>query len=577
MQQYTFLLIFIFLGLVAPLQAQQKQKQLEQQQKSKQTTAPKPRPVPEPSRPVVNPDAGKLVLKIDSDMDCIVLVDEEERVRVKKGEYKKLPLPRGEFKLKFMTSDGMDVVEDYYRVTPNDVNSEKFYQVQLFKIRNSRLERESKDKAESDFNNALKESREQQSAGNFEAAQAAVQRALSMKPDHYLATDQLKTVRTAWFRDAMDKGDALFNAGKYLQAKASYESVLELAPNKEIVRKQITEAGNRPRYDQEIVLGDSLLRKEQFEPAKNAYRRASELTQNPAIAKQKMADTDTKAEMKRQETDRLFREQVAKQRQDEFNGYLNDIKTNMIVISGGTFTFGCQNGKDEGCTELDPKHQQAEVADFYLGKYEVTNREFVRFLDSIASEIRIDEKGDAIFYKGEKIYSLFCGETKSGCPGFVDGIVYDLGKNPGGHFSATAGMENKPVVMVTAQGAMAFCRWLSDNSGYQYHLPTEKEWEYAARGGKSMQTATIPTIETVSWYVDNSNGSFKEVGTKQADRAGLFDIRGNVMEWCGLPGNKAIGKGGSYRATTAQCSPGRRFSFSPANSTGFRLAMKPKY
>jgi formylglycine-generating enzyme required for sulfatase activity len=376
----------------------------------------------------------------------------------------------------------------------------------------------------------------------------------------------------------MDQGDAFLQNGQYTQAVTAYTSVLEWAPDKEKVRKQITEAKNRSLYDKEIQSGDSLVRAQQFEAAKNAFRRAESLTETTkSVPRMKVEEADKLAEKKRLDDDRKHQEMLARQAREEFEGYMNDIKKNMVQISGGAFTFGCQPGKDEGCLELDAKPVGVEVADFYLGKYEVTNREFARFLDSIAADISLDDKGDAVRYRGEKIYSLFCGEAQGGCPGFVDGIVYDGGRQPGGHFRVTSGMENKPVLMITYQGAQAFCRWLSESSGYQYRLPTEIEWEYAARGGNQMQSSADVSLGSAGWYKENSKGSVKEIGQKTANALGLHDTRGNAMEYCSATGAKAVCKGGSYRAAPEQCSPGRRFNFSPANATGFRLAMTPKY
>ncbi len=401
--------------------------------------------------------------------------------------------------LRFVSEDGLDYSEIYREVRREELNTQKFLEVDLQSIRYDRQQREAKEQADNDYYSVLNESRELQSAGNYEAAQAAAQRALETKPNDYSAMEQLKNVCNAWYRAAMDQGDDYLQKSRYAQAVSAYESVLEWAPDKEKVRKQITEAKNRPLYDKEIQMGDSLVRAQQFD------------------------------------------------------GYMNDIKKNMVQISGGAFTFGCQSGKDEGCLDSDTKPINAVVADFYLGKYEVTNREFARFLDSIAADIRLDDKGDAVLYKGEKMYSLFCGEAKGGCPGFVDGIVYDGGKQSGGHFSVTPGMENKPVLMVSYQGAQAFCRWLSESSGYQYRLPTEIEWEYAARGGNQMQRSANTSV---GWHKDNSSGSVKEIGLKTANALDLHDRRGNAMEYCSATGAKAVCKGGSYKAAPEQCSPG---------------------
>jgi formylglycine-generating enzyme required for sulfatase activity/tRNA A-37 threonylcarbamoyl transferase component Bud32 len=101
-------------------------------------------------------------------------------------------------------------------------------------------------------------------------------------------------------------------------------------------------------------------------------------------------------------------------------------------------------------------------------------------------------------------------------------------KNPG--YPVT---ESLPVTMVTYDDAIAFCEWLGQRDGVHYRLPTEAEWEYACRAGSETIFAfDINTPDTHVWYGSNSGGSPKPVGTKTPNAWGLWDMNGNVREWC---------------------------------------------
>jgi formylglycine-generating enzyme required for sulfatase activity len=127
--------------------------------------------------------------------------------------------------------------------------------------------------------------------------------------------------------------------------------------------------------------------------------------------------------------------------------------------------------------------------DFYLSKYEVTNKDYCQYVFSH--------------------------------------------ENPG---------DSLPVVNVSWEEAAAYCKWLSSNTGKNYRLPTESEWEYACRAGSKtdyywgenmdMKTGDSPITSNYCWYKSNSSDKVHPVGQKLPNTWGLYDMIGNVAEWC---------------------------------------------
>ncbi len=204
---------------------------------------------------------------------------------------------------------------------------------------------------------------------------------------------------------------------------------------------------------------------------------------------------------------------------------LMQIEENMVLIKGGCFKMG--NRFDDGNKDEKPVHKVC-VDDFYIGKYEVTVGEFRMFVDDTGYKTEAEEKGGMQHWDGEE------WEKK------VD-VYWD---NTG--FLQT---ESQPVVGVSWNDTQEFIKWLNMKSGKSFRLSTEAEWEYAARsrgkkykyswgnGTPSGNVADKTTKKTfprwITWEGYDDGFLFTApVGSFEPNKLGLYDMTGNVWEWC---------------------------------------------
>jgi len=183
----------------------------------------------------------------------------------------------------------------------------------------------------------------------------------------------------------------------------------------------------------------------------------------------------------------------------------------MVKIPAGSFQMG--DIQDGGSDDEKPVHE-VSIESFAMGQYEITNAEFVQFLNAVKR-------------RGTKEKPWF--ETKD-----EDSYGHIMGSV--GSFYVELNYENHPVVNVSWYGANAYAEWLSEQTGRQYRLPSEAEWEYAARAG----------TETKYWWGNKigenkancdgcgsqwDNKQTAPVGSFSANPFGLYDTVGNVWEW----------------------------------------------
>lgn len=192
-----------------------------------------------------------------------------------------------------------------------------------------------------------------------------------------------------------------------------------------------------------------------------------------------------------------------------------EIKFDMLPIPGGTFTIGSPEDEENRAEDEGPQ-REVKIAPFWMGKCEVTWDEYDQFAFSF--DLKAKKRAGTDLTKqaeGEKLADAITRPT----PPYAD-ETFGLGR------------EGQPVICITHHAAMEYCRWLSAKTGKVYRLPTEAEWEFAARAGtKTPFSVDAAGLDDVAWYVENAEKPM-EVGKKKPNPFGLHDIHGNVAEWC---------------------------------------------
>ena len=282
--------------------------------------------------------------------------------------------------------------------------------------------------------------------------------------------------------------------------------------------------------------------RKQREERERKQREESEKKRQADLEKKRKLDAELAAQRQREaeaqrqaeaEIQRQREAEIQRQREEEANRkkILDRLVANMVYVAGGTFWMGANPGDSEASNYEKPRHQ-VTLSGFSIGKYEVTQEEWEFVMGSNPSD-----------FKGKK----------------------------------------RPVDNVSWNDCQAFIRKLNAMTGKRFRLPTEAEWEYAARGGNKSQGYLYSgsnSIDNVAWYKGNSGNTNHDVGGKQPNELGLYDMSGNVQEWCNDKGSASFviravrGGGWFFNAKDCRvscltyCEPGDK-----SGGIGFRLAL----
>lgn len=222
----------------------------------------------------------------------------------------------------------------------------------------------------------------------------------------------------------------------------------------------------------------------------------------------------------------------------------NGVSFTMVHVPGGTFTMGATSEQGSDAWDGEKPTHQVTLSSYSIGQTEVTQELWQAVMGNNPS-----------FFKGSK----------------------------------------RPVVSVSWNDCQDFIRRLNSLTGQNFRLPTEAEWEYAARGGRSGGTkyAGSNSIGDVAWYDGNRGNTTHDVATKRANGLGIYDMSGNVWEWCQdwkgnyssssqtnpqgpSTGSLRVCRGGFWNFPARDCRVSRRSSGVPAcgsDRLGFRLAL----
>lgn len=218
----------------------------------------------------------------------------------------------------------------------------------------------------------------------------------------------------------------------------------------------------------------------------------------------------------------------------------------MVYVGGGEFLMGATSEQGSDGDSNEQEIRRVKLDSYYIGECEVTQSQW------------------------EKVMGT--------------SIQQQAGKAGKSHFKGIG--PNYPMYYVSWEEAQAFCQELSRMTDRTYCLPAEAQWEYAARRGKRTEGTKYSgswSIDAVAWYQDNSSSSTHPVKNKLANSLGLYDMSGNVWEWCSDRYRDSVSlhvlRGGSWDFNASYCEVSSRGiacpDFRRGDSYGFRVVVLP--
>ncbi len=191
------------------------------------------------------------------------------------------------------------------------------------------------------------------------------------------------------------------------------------------------------------------------------------------------------------------------------------VKYSLVPIPGGEFLMGSAEKEPGRKPDEGPQHK-VKIDPFWMGQFEVTWNEFELFMfpteerkfkETIPTDPSVDKTSDGVSRPTKPYVEMSFG----------------------------MGRDGYPAISMTQHAANKYCQWLSAKAGHFYRLPTEAEWEYACRAATTTAYSfgdDPSKLGEYAWFDANSDSKYQKVGKKKPNPWGLYDMHGNVAEWC---------------------------------------------